>query len=326
MRAVVSSGGHVSVVEREKPQGDGILLTVTSAGICGSDLHLVAAGLSGVILGHEFGGYTPDGALVAVRPTGECGACPSCRGGHPNTCRLAVSGLHGSAIDGGLTEQVLVDPSRLVPMPPGADASTVALVEPLAVAVHGVERSRIQRGQSALVVGAGSIGLLTVAVLVEHGVPVDIVARHTHQAAAAESLGARVVTEAGTDYDVAFDAVCTQQSLDACTQAARPRGTIVEYGLAWSTVAITNTMLLKEVSLVPTMFYAHDAHTSHPHGVDDFARAAQLLTKAPHIASSLVTHRFPLAQATDAFHVASDRSLGAIKVHLDPREMPSARS
>lgn len=318
MKALVSSAGSVQVVDRDLPSGDGELLTVTSSGICGSDLHMVAAGLSGVILGHEFGGRLPDGRLAAIRPTGDCGSCPSCLAGHPNTCRRALADLHGTAIEGGIAEFVRVETSRVVPMPAGSDPASVALVEPLAVAVHGVDRAGIQPGMSALIVGAGSIGLLTVAVLVARGVEVDLVARHPHQAAAGEALGARVVTGPRTDYDLAFDAVCSQQSFDSCVSATRPRGTIVEFGLAWGPVSITNTLLLKEISLVPTMFYAHDAHTPHSHGTDDFAAAADLLASTPAIAQALVTHRFAIADSAEAFRVAGDRSSGAIKVHIHP--------
>ena len=323
MRSVTSSGGMVSLVERDEPVGEGLILSVTSSSICGSDLHMVAAGLSGVVLGHEFGGFLPDGRLVAVRPTGECGTCASCRGGHTSTCRLALAELYGSTIDGGLCERVLVDPLRVVEMPTGADPMLVSLVEPLAVAVHGVGRSRVEPGMRTLVVGAGSIGLLTAAVLAARGHHVDIVARHPHQATAAEMVGARATDAPAADYDVSFDAVCTQQSLDMCTGATKPRGTIVEFGMAWTPVALSNTLLLKEISLVPTMFYGRDVHAAHPpahpHGTDDFAEAAQLLVTHPRIASAVVTHRFPLDDAVAAFRVAGDRGAGAIKVQIDPR-------
>lgn len=316
MRAVTATQQRIEVVDKDIPTGDGVLLAVTTSGICGSDLHLVAAGLSGVTLGHEFGGRTPDGHLVAVRPTGHCGTCASCRAGHPNTCRLAVAALHGTSIDGGLAEFALIDHDRLVPMPDGVDEASVALVEPLAVAVHGVNRVAPESGAEALVVGAGTIGLLTAAVLVSRGVSVDIVARHPHQALAAEALGARVVGTSGSKlgaergYGTSFDAVSSQEALDTCVRHTRPRGSIVEFGLIWSPVGLTNSLLMKEITLVPTMFY------SHGHDHDDFADAAGLLARAPAIHSHLVTHRFPLEDAAEAFRTAADRASGALKVHL----------
>ena len=310
MRAVTSSQGQVSVIDVDEPTGEGELITVSSSGICGSDLHLIANGLSGIILGHEFGGHTSTGQLVAVRPTGECGTCHQCKRGVPNTCAQASGSLHGTSIDGGLAEFVRVDSSRLYPMPAGTDPASVGLVEPLAVVIHGINRVSLQPGQRVLIVGAGSIGLLCAAALVDRHIEVDIVARHPHQAAAAEALGATAVSQPGRHYDASFDAVCTQESFDSCITATRPRGDMVELGVFWGPITIGNSLLMKEITLYPSIFYNHD----HVH--DDFAEAVDLLSRTPQITSHLVTHRFSLEDAPEAFRVAADRLSGAIKVHL----------
>jgi threonine dehydrogenase-like Zn-dependent dehydrogenase len=310
MRAVTSSQGSVFVVDHDEPTGTGELITVTSAGICGSDLHLIASGLSGVILGHEFGGFTSDGTLVAVRPTGECGSCPQCTSGFPHTCQQAAASLHGTSINGGLAEFVRVEPSRLVPVPPGTDPATVGLVEPLAVVVHGINRVPLMSGMSALVVGSGSIGLLTAAVLTDRGVNVDIVCRHPHQFEAAQKLGVNAVSKPGTNYDVSFDAVCTQESLDICFNATRPRGDVVEFGMIWGSIQLQNEMMLKEISLVPSMFYSHN------HEQNDFDDAVDMLVRHPELTATLITHRYSLEESVRAFAVANNRQDGAIKVHI----------
>lgn len=310
MRAVMSKDGDVFVVDTPMPTGDGVLVRVTNSGICGSDLHTVALGKSGVIIGHEFGGYLEDGRLVTVRPTGECGHCRWCATGAPNRCTEAVSQLYGGTINGGLADYVIVDPSRMIEMPVGTDPSHVGLVEPVAVAIHGVTRSRIQPGNSVLVIGGGSIGLLAAAALVDKGFDVDIVARHPHQQRAAEMIGAR--NRHGHDYDYVFDAAATQSAFDMAVNSARPGGTIVEYGMFWDPVAMNNSMMLKEISVVPAMFY------NHAHDHNDFADAASLVARAPQVAAAVVTHQFPLSDATEAFAVANNREAGAIKVHLHP--------
>jgi len=310
MRAVMSENGEVFVTDYDEPTGTGELITVTSAGICGSDLHLVTSGLSGVILGHEFGGFTTDGRLVAVRPTGECGSCLQCSRGFPHTCRQAASALHGTSINGGLAELVRVESSRLVPLPLGTDPAVVGLVEPLAVVIHAVNRVPVHEGMSALVVGSGSIGLLTAAVLKDNGVNVDIVCRHQHQFHAAEALGVHAISEPSTNYDVSYDAVCTQESLDMCFNATRPRGSVIEFGMIWSTISLKNQMMLKEISLVPSIFYSHN----HEH--NDFSDAVDMLVRHSELVPALVTHRFSLEEATKAFAVANDRKTGAIKVHM----------
>jgi len=313
MRAVTSSKGSVIVGDHDVPSGTGELITVTSVGICGSDLHLIASGLSGVILGHEFGGFTEDGTLVAVRPTGECGSCQQCTSGFPHTCHQAVASLHGTSINGGLAEFVRVETSRLIPVPAGTDPATVGLVEPLAVVIHGINRISLVQGMSALVVGSGSIGLLTAAVLADRGISVDIVCRHPHQFEAAEMLGVRAVSTPGTNYDVSFDAVCTQESLDICFNATRPRGDVVEFGMIWSNIQLKNQMMLKEISLVPSIFYSHN------HEQNDFVDAVDMLVRHPEITRAIVTHRFSLEDSVRAFEVANDRQAGAIKVHIFSR-------
>jgi threonine dehydrogenase-like Zn-dependent dehydrogenase len=310
MLAVIATQGVITVVEKDIPEGFGELITVTSSGICGSDLHMIEAGLSGVVLGHEFGGLTTDGQLVAVRPTGECGTCVQCTSGFSHTCSMSGRSLHGMSRDGGLAEMVRVDTNQIFPMPSGVDPASVGLVEPLAVVIHGINRSGIQTGSRAVIIGAGSIGLLAAAVLVDRGVIVDIVTRHPHQALAAEKVGAHPVSEAGLNYDVSFDAVCSQQSFDACVQATRPCGTLLEFGMFWSPVTLNNTLMMKEITVIPSIFYGHN-HEHH-----DFEEAIDILARLPFLIDAVVTHRFTLTDAAEAFRVAADRRSGAIKVHL----------
>lgn len=310
MLAVTSSQGQVHVVQKDEPTGVGELITVTSAGICGSDLHLVQAGISGVTLGHEFGGYTQDGRLVAVRPTGECGTCPSCKMFASSTCTEATSKAHGITMDGGLAQFVMVESSRIFEMPIGSDPLAVGIIEPLAVVIHGINRVAPEPGSRAVVVGAGSIGLLTAAALSDRGVQVEVVARHQHQFDAAQNLGVTAISQPGKNYDYSFDAVCSQQSFDECIAATRPRGTLLEFGMVWSPVVLSNQFLMKEITIVPSIYYNHD--NQH----NDFLEAIDLLHRMPNIVSTIVTHRFHLSEAAHAFDIASNRKSGAIKVHL----------
>ena len=235
MRAVFAEQKSVVLRDIEAPDGDGVDLRVAMCGICGSDLHMIENGMRGVVIGHEFGGWLPDGRLVAVRPTGECGTCRHCSLGKHHLCSDAMARSYGISMNGGLAPAARVEESRLTVMPAGSRPRDAALVEPLAVAIHGLRRSGVTRGDRALVVGAGSIGLLTAAALRAWGVECDIVTRHAHQAVAAEALGARVVgSPAGSAYAHTFDAVCTQETVDLCINATEPGGTLLEFGLFWS--------------------------------------------------------------------------------------------
>lgn len=313
MRAVFADQKSVVVRDTEPPSGEGVDLRIAMCGICGSDLHMIENGMRGVVVGHEFGGWLPDGRLVAVRPTGECGTCRHCNRGKHHLCSDAMARSHGISMNGGLAESVRVEESRLTVMPAGSRPRDAAMVEPLAVALHGARRAGVTRGGHALVVGAGSIGLLTAAALRAWGVECDIVARHPHQASAAEALGARVVGRpVASAYTHTFDAVCTQETVDLCIEATEPGGTLLEFGLFWTPVSMSNAMLLKEVTFVPAMFYGHD----HDH--NDFTESAAILGADRAVADALVTHEFGLEDAPEAFRTASRRSSGAIKVHIQP--------
>ena len=296
------------VVETPEPASSALVLTVETAGICGSDLHMLGLGPSEVTLGHEFGGRLPDGRRVAVRPIGRCGSCDSCRGFRANLCTDAFARFQGGAIDGGFADRVAVDPDTVFPLYDSQTAGAAALVEPIAVAVHGVRRVDVQPGMSVAVVGAGSVGLATVAVLVDFGIDVHVEARYEHQQRAVEALGGRVGLEGR--YDVVFDAVGSQSAFATALGACRSGADLVELGVFWDPVSMGADVVLREITIRPAVFY------THLHDGSDFQTAIDVLHRSPHIEDVMVTHRFSLDDAAEAFRVAADRRSGALKVHL----------
>ena len=296
------------VVETPEPASSALVLTVETAGICGSDLHMLGLGPSEVTLGHEFGGRLPDGRRVAVRPIGRCGSCDSCREFRANLCADAFARFQGGAIDGGFADRVAVDPDTVFPLYDSQTAGAAALAEPIAVAVHGVRRVDVQPGMSVAVVGAGSVGLATVAVLVDFGIDVHVEARYEHQQRAVEALGGRVGLEGS--YDVVFDAVGSQSAFATALGACRSGADLVELGVFWDPVSMGADVVLREITIRPAVFYTHQ------HDGSDFQTAIDVLHRSPHIEDVMVTHRFSLDDAAEAFRVAADRRSGALKVHL----------
>jgi threonine dehydrogenase-like Zn-dependent dehydrogenase len=141
---------------------------------------------------------------------------------------------------------------------------------------------------------------------------VAIEARHDHQRAAAERLGA--VIGAHGLYDVVIEAAGTEESLARCSDLVAPGGTVVVLG-----VHVTPTlpmpwhqMFIREARLVPSLGYC--AHGDRK----EIEEAAELLASRPDVVDTIITHRFPLAEAAEAFRVASDRTSGAIRVVLEP--------
>jgi threonine dehydrogenase-like Zn-dependent dehydrogenase len=158
------------------------------------------------------------------------------------------------------------------------------------------------------VIGGGSIGLAVVAALGHLGIETDMDARYPHQRHAAEQLGAHVGLRG--DYGIVFDAVGSQSAVAASVRACRSGGSIVELGVFWQPITLGRELTLREISLVPALFYAHD------HSHSDFDLAIEIVASRPDIESILVTHVFELSDVAEAVRVAGDRSAGAIKVHL----------
>jgi threonine dehydrogenase-like Zn-dependent dehydrogenase len=222
-------------------------------------------------------------------------------------------GEHGNLgifLDGGLADRVRVPHENLVALPEGFDVADAFLVEPASVAWHGVVRAAIQPGERVVVLGGGSIGLLAVAAARTMGHQVDLEARHPHQRAAGERLGAGT---ASGEYDVVIEAAGSESGIARCTELARPGGRVVLLGVFHGLVPVPGaTTLVKELTWVGAMAYErHD-------GTREVDEVAAMLAAQPDIARTLVTHRFPLDDAAEAFRVAADRSAGAIKVVLHP--------
>ena len=321
MRANGDGGVAVVDVVATAPEHatDPVRVRVRSCGICASDLHLARWNLP-VTLGHEFAGVLDDGTAVAVQPNAWCGTCDRCLAGETQLCRVGASRLHGVSIHGGLADEVVVDRRYVVELPPGVPPAVGALVEPLAVGTHAAGRVPVDPDDRALVIGGGSIGLAAVAALQARGLDVDLAARHPHQRASGELLGAGA--HLGEEYGAVVDAAGTQSSLDDAVARVRPGGAVVVVATYWEPVTIDAALLTKEVRIVPSAMYGHnhghgDGHV-HDHGASEFDAAALLLAARPEVVDALVLHRFGLDDAPEAFRVAGDRAAGAIKVLLEP--------
>jgi 2-desacetyl-2-hydroxyethyl bacteriochlorophyllide A dehydrogenase len=311
--ARVNGPGVIEVrdVERTEP-GEGVRVKVIAAGVCGSDLHMAAMGFPAVTLGHEVAGLLDDGTAVAIEPVATCGECDGCRAGHEQLCRELMQRVYGVGLDGGIADEIVVAAGCVIPLPAVIDPADASLVEPLAIAVHGFNRVGISPGERVLVIGGGSIGLNALAVARHRGVGADLGARHPHQLGAGEALGAG--TTPGEDYDVVIDAAGTQSSIQEALRRLRPGGRVLLLGSWWSPVQLGVELAMKEISLFPSSMYGHH------HGTREFAEAIEVLAAWPDLASTLITHRFALDDAAEAFRVAGDRAAGAIKVVIHPAQ------
>jgi 2-desacetyl-2-hydroxyethyl bacteriochlorophyllide A dehydrogenase len=309
MKAVRGHEGHPVLVNVDEAPGHGELLTMRAVGICASDLAYLSFG-SQVILGHELVGERADGTAVAVEGLYGCGQCARCLEGQYNLCDQAAQQALGLFNDGGMTERFRAPAERLVELPAGLDVTSGSLIEPASVAWHGARVGGTQEGLRVAVVGAGSVGILAVAAAQAQGAAeVSLESRYDHQKELGEQLGA---TQPSGVYDIVIEAAGSPSALQRSVDLLAPGGTVSILGVHYGGLDVSYpVMLTKEAKLVASMGYC-----SHEGG-RDMQRAAEMLAARPEISEALITHRFPLEDAAEAFRVAADRKSGAIKVVVE---------
>ncbi len=258
-------------------EGD-VVVKVARCGICGSDLHMsedaAFGACAGDVFGHEFAGEVVAlgkgaeglalGDLVSVIPLKSCGTCAHCRAGEVQWCQQF--GLQG----GGYAEYAVTRPNQCVRLPQSASLADGAIIEPLAVALHGVRLSGMTAGDKVLVLGAGPIGLAVAFWARRMGagrvVVQDIAdwqsARALQMGAdgfvvdPADPVGGSDASFGGAKADVVFECVGVPGLIAQAVQQVRNRGTVLLLGLCTRPDTIdTFAMLQKEVRLVTSAFF-----------------------------------------------------------------------
>jgi len=330
MRRVVVYPDRIAVEAADipAPGPNEALVRTLVAGVCGSDLHAAHGRHPFVPLpyrpGHEVVGvieagpieavgaaaaaWTP-GQRVIVEPDLPCWTCKMCTTGRENLCENLQFFGCGYA-QGGMADYFTVAANRLHPVPDVLDDHAAALIEPLSTPVHAVRLAGDVAGQSVAVLGAGTIGLLTLAVLRAHGagmvVSTDPNLAKRQRAAA---LGAdatidarspdvtRQVREAlGGSADIVFDCVSVQSSLDQAIAIADKGGTVMVVGVP-----------AREVTVPLPIVQDHQIRIqgSATYLPEDYAESAGLLGRGAIRTSDFVTATRPLAQVAEAFELAS---------------------
>jgi 2-desacetyl-2-hydroxyethyl bacteriochlorophyllide A dehydrogenase len=244
MKAIVWQGpNEMTVEEQPDPPAPGpgeLVLRPEAVGICGSEVEGYLGHMGNrtppLVMGHEFAGTVVaagegaselEGARVAVNPLSGCGECRLCRAGATNLCRDRV--LIGVHVPGAFADFVKVPAADARVLPDGISARVGALMEPLANGVHAV-RLAPEGVERAVVIGAGTIGLVTLQAALLEGIPhVAVVEPHDERRARALALGASEDTE---EPDLVLDAVGAEATRRLGLELLRPGGTMVCIGLA----------------------------------------------------------------------------------------------
>ena len=258
---------------------------------------------------------------MAVLPARRCGRCEACRAGRSHLCpRQVVTAIGLGVNDGAYAEYVRVPATSCFPLPEGMTPEQGALVEPFAVGLHAVARSRASRapGLAVAVVGGGPIGLTTLAALRLAGVgPVAVAEPNARRAAVAAAMGAAVVADAGQlggalgqAPEVVFDAAGTPATPVAALEAVRPGGQLVLLGaLAPGEVVAMPALvwLVKEVDVVPSMAYTEE----------EFAEAVTHVAAGAVDPGLVVSEVRPLEDAERSFAELAGAG-GPVKLMLTP--------
>ena len=304
------------------------LLRVTAVGICGSDLHWFAEeGIGDVrlthplVLGHEFAVLTESGERMAVEPAIPCGKCELCLQGHPNLCPEVIFAGLGNT-DGALSEYIAWDEKNLFHIPDALTDDDGAMLEPLGVAIHSIDLGHLKAGMTVGVFGCGVIGLLIIQLARLSGAT-NIIATDVlpHRVEAAKALGAHHAILVGDrrgvemvraasgqrGVDVAFEVAGDQEAVEAAVAAVRPGGKVILVGIPADDKTSFPASVARRKGL--TVKWVRRMKHTYPRAID-------LVSNGLVDVRSLVTHRFPLEQAVEAFEVAYRRE--GIKVVINP--------
>ncbi len=343
MQACVIHGiKDLRIETQEMPtlENNEVLLRFGAGGICGSDLHYYQHGGVGdfklrqpMILGHEVSGEVVQvgaavtsvapGDRVAVDPSRPCQKCKDCLSGRSNLCQQMR--FFGSAalfphVQGAFAEFFKVADFQCHVVPANAAYAMVACAEPLAVTMHAVARAGALLAAKVLVVGAGPIGVLTVAAAKLAGAQEIVVTDlHDEPLAIAKHMGATQTVNILKEpelaesflenkgiFDVSIEASGNAKGLETCVHATRPGGRMVQVGMLppGLTPAPINRIIAKEIDFFGT-FRFHQ----------EFAWAVQALVSGRINVAPMLSAQFDFAHAGQAFELASDRRK-AMKVSL----------
>jgi len=340
--AIIKGKNNVECLELDRPEpgANEVRISVIRCGICGSDLHSYLGRWKPPAFapGHELVGTVEKlgpganglrvGDRVVVTAFSPCGTCANCLEGKTNLCddlEWLFSKYHG-----GLSEFAIAPQNAVRLADSALSDQQAAMIEPAAVAWHACTRFGRRGFERALVIGAGTIGLLCTGILRATGTRrIVTVAKHDHQARLAEQFGADEVVRPGNEDvrraareklgpkggDLVIDTVAAGNSMVAAIEsAAKGAGVVLAGGAAKPLLVQFSKLVTEEVQIVGSNCYAVCEGRHDYEWVTDLMKGGKLDTDA------LVTNVFPLEKVAEAFATAADKTSGSVKVQVAVRE------
>jgi L-iditol 2-dehydrogenase len=322
-------------VEKPVIEPGKVIVKVARIGICGSDVHVFKGKHPLVkfplVQGHEFSGYIEEigegvtglgkGDLVTIEPAIGCGSCIKCKEGLFAQCDSLS--FVGGDLQGGGSEYFKIDAKYVVKMPAGVSPDDAAMVEPLAVAVHSVKKVPNIKGENILIVGGGTIGILTAQVAkvfeAKKIIVSDVIPARNEIAAKCglvsinptkfDSFEKELKRLLSGEYlPVAFECVGNEMALNTCIRLVSRGGYVILIGVYEN--AVNSEMILvqdKELNLIGSLMYTWP----------DYLQAVELITKNKVNLKILQTHHFKFDKWIDGYRILAEKPDEALKVLID---------
>ena len=324
LQVVLEKPEQFAVREAEAPTGDAenALVRVNRIGVCGTDMHAYFGRHPyiryPVVLGHELSGtivQLPSGSSklnvgdhVSIEPFRSCGDCHACNLGKSNCClKMALIGIH---IDGGMQPLIRVLPQYLYSSS-RLTLDQLAMIEPLSIGSHAVQRARLKEGESVLVVGAGPIGIATAQFALLAGTSVTVMELNEERREwVSKHLAVEVTADSGDEcYEVVFDATGNPKAMEKSFERCAHGGKLVFVGIIKARIGFDDELLHgREL----TLFASRNS-------CGDFPRIIKLIEQGRFDPSPWVTHRMRLAEVPSRFTELFDTG-GLIKAMIEVPE------
>ena len=339
MRAVALKGKNkFEIKEIEEPTIDNtnVVIKVLKTGICGSDLHYFEMGEPiGLVMGHEFCGKVINpgnradlkvGDRVTALPISPCGNCPACLSGNPQYCKNTWDEAVGLSLTnpGALAEKIKVRSDMVLKVPDNVSDEEATMVEPTAVALHGIHLADIKVGSKVLVIGGGIIGLLSAMFAKKEGASfVAVSETNPKRGEKALSLGVadkyydakdenmlnEIMSDTNGGFDIVIECCGNASAVTSSLVTVRPGGVVVLVGVATGPISIPTVIaVMNELTVKGAIAYTKE----------EFATCLDLINNKQIEVMPFVDDIVSYDEVENAYIRLTSGNDGAVKILVDP--------
>lgn len=313
-----------------------VVVKVLKAGICGSDIHNYDAGSPvGLVMGHEFCGEVINrgsrndlnvGDRVTALPISPCGSCKACKSGNPQYCATTWNEAIGLALTnpGAFSEKLFARSDMVIKVPDNVSDNEVAMVEPTAVSLHGVNLANIKKGDKVLVIGAGIIGMGCAMFAKYFGASfvavsetnlkrgekaVNLNVADKYYNALDEEFINKVMADTEGGFDIVIECCGNGAAVTSAIMSVTPGGTVVLLGVSTKPITIPLVMgIMKELTIKGGIAYTKN----------EFVEALNLMADKKIDVLKFVDDIVTLDKVQESFERLTSGKDDAIKILVDP--------